>query len=346
MIKFFRKIRQRLLSENRFRKYLVYAIGEIVLVVIGILIALQINNNNEAKNNEARFVKILKEIRLDLENDITSSENVIKRGIEMDSILELVLKNKLTKEDYLKNSSISLFFAGLQFSPFDYQKTAFKKFENFQGIIPVKFEPLIKDINNYYNGIGNLHDDLYSSLRLQIKERHDYLAQNFDWYHLMRQGKYTVEMVSFYTDNPIYKNWAVQHRSDNTAGKHGSVVMLQNGGFSLLLNINKVLKDNYDIKEKSFTQKFGKPLNPTDTLVAGTYKTQGGIETFYWKNRSGYLFYNDYAYLQKIDTDTYQSILSDSWVYKIQRDSNNTVVGVKSIFSKDTTRNEYAIKIE
>ncbi len=47
MIKFFRKIRQKLLTENKFSKYLLYAIGEIVLVVIGILIALQINNWNE-----------------------------------------------------------------------------------------------------------------------------------------------------------------------------------------------------------------------------------------------------------------------------------------------------------
>jgi len=47
MIKFFRKIRQQLLAENKFTKYLIYAIGEIVLVVIGILIALSINNWNE-----------------------------------------------------------------------------------------------------------------------------------------------------------------------------------------------------------------------------------------------------------------------------------------------------------
>ncbi len=47
MIKFFRKIRQKMLIENKFSKYLIYAIGEIILVVIGILIALQINNLNE-----------------------------------------------------------------------------------------------------------------------------------------------------------------------------------------------------------------------------------------------------------------------------------------------------------
>ena len=47
MIKLFRKIRQGLLTENKFGKYVLYAIGEIVLVVIGILIALQVNNWNE-----------------------------------------------------------------------------------------------------------------------------------------------------------------------------------------------------------------------------------------------------------------------------------------------------------
>lgn len=48
MIKFFRKIRQKMLTENKFSKYLIYAIGEIILVIIGILIALQINNANES----------------------------------------------------------------------------------------------------------------------------------------------------------------------------------------------------------------------------------------------------------------------------------------------------------
>ncbi|WP_162919882.1 DUF6090 family protein [Hanstruepera ponticola] len=52
MIKFFRKIRERLLTENKFDKYLLYAIGEIILVVFGFLIALQINNWNEERKTE------------------------------------------------------------------------------------------------------------------------------------------------------------------------------------------------------------------------------------------------------------------------------------------------------
>ena len=75
MIKFFRKIRQRLLSQNKVSKYLLYAVGEIVLVVIGILIALQINNNNEAKKDRAFELKMLTEISKALETDINYIEN-------------------------------------------------------------------------------------------------------------------------------------------------------------------------------------------------------------------------------------------------------------------------------
>ena len=75
MIKFFRKIRQNLLMDNKTSKYIKYAIGEILLVVIGILIALSINNWNENKKLTNKEVKILKEIKSELEGslrDLTS----------------------------------------------------------------------------------------------------------------------------------------------------------------------------------------------------------------------------------------------------------------------------------
>ncbi|TMM58047.1 hypothetical protein FEE95_01065 [Maribacter algarum] len=65
MIKFFRKIRQKMLTENKFSKYLIYAIGEIILVVIGILIALSINNWNENSNQDKLELEALKNLRED-----------------------------------------------------------------------------------------------------------------------------------------------------------------------------------------------------------------------------------------------------------------------------------------
>jgi len=71
MIKFFRKIRQKLLSEGKTGKYLKYAIGEIILVVIGILIALQINNWNEERKQSKLEESTLIDLRANLLADIT-----------------------------------------------------------------------------------------------------------------------------------------------------------------------------------------------------------------------------------------------------------------------------------
>ena len=77
MIKFFRKIRQKLLSENKFSKYLIYAIGEIVLVVIGILIALQINNWNEESKNRTDENILLKQLHTDFNNNLKQLDQKI-----------------------------------------------------------------------------------------------------------------------------------------------------------------------------------------------------------------------------------------------------------------------------
>ena len=70
MIKSYRTIRQRMLQENRFSRYLLYAIGEIILVVIGIFLALQLNNWNAGRKETAKELGLLAEMRQNLEADL------------------------------------------------------------------------------------------------------------------------------------------------------------------------------------------------------------------------------------------------------------------------------------
>lgn len=69
MLKFFRKIRYNLMSENKSGKYIKYAFGEIILVVIGILIALQINNWNQNRKDRILETEYLTRLRADIEFD-------------------------------------------------------------------------------------------------------------------------------------------------------------------------------------------------------------------------------------------------------------------------------------
>lgn len=94
MIKFFRHIRKSLLMENKTGKYFKYAIGEIILVVIGILIALQINNWNEIKKLESKESAILHSLLDDLHLAKEQSENYIKNEEKALNYLEIALKSK------------------------------------------------------------------------------------------------------------------------------------------------------------------------------------------------------------------------------------------------------------
>ena len=78
MIKFFRHIRKSLLMENKTGKYFKYAIGEIVLVVIGILIALYINNWNIQQKDNIREHKILQQLKEDYSDNLVQLEEKIK----------------------------------------------------------------------------------------------------------------------------------------------------------------------------------------------------------------------------------------------------------------------------
>ncbi|WP_298371198.1 DUF6090 family protein [uncultured Lutibacter sp.] len=121
MIKFFRKIRQKMLTENKFSKYLIYAIGEILLVVIGILIALQINNNNNY--NEQRILE--QEYLLSLQAEFKTNLNKINASIQeneqriqsLEYLLTLFDRNVL---DTVSNQRISQKFAPIFGSAISY----------------------------------------------------------------------------------------------------------------------------------------------------------------------------------------------------------------------------------
>ncbi len=118
MIKFFRKIRQRLLSENNFSKYLIYAIGEIVLVVIGILIALQINNWKEQRRENIEEQAIIKR----LEKEFKSNREQLLDKIEFRNTLIESCRQLLDYFDNPENAkrdSILVFLSTIQPPTFD-----------------------------------------------------------------------------------------------------------------------------------------------------------------------------------------------------------------------------------
>ncbi|MBT8205860.1 MAG: hypothetical protein KJO20_10835 [Eudoraea sp.] len=120
MIKFFRRIRQQLLTENQFSKYIFYAIGEIILVVIGILIALQINTWNQNRLDSKEETQLLEAIQVKMEYNRFQSETgynryhaVLKASTQLIKIsTNQITSNNQDEVDYYLHNLSKRFLVG------------------------------------------------------------------------------------------------------------------------------------------------------------------------------------------------------------------------------------------
>ncbi|SER09478.1 hypothetical protein SAMN05421824_3003 [Hyunsoonleella jejuensis] len=148
MIKFFRKIRQKLLSENKFSKYLIYAVGEIILVVIGILIALGINNWNDANNLTTKEITLLIEMKSNLESDIEGLRWDINKNEKLLKANQIVLKSL---QNGIYHDSLDLYYSWIKGNTVFVKNTsAFKNLESF-GLDIIKNDSLRIKITNLYS---------------------------------------------------------------------------------------------------------------------------------------------------------------------------------------------------
>ena len=171
MIKFFRKIRQKTLIENKFGKYLTYAIGEIILVVIGILIALQINNWNEQQNiqgNQEKYLRFLKtEAINNLKQVINTKENVNALNIWQNKIFDLIDSNQDTiSEDYLSKTFGKVFSNTYKFGYENSVLTEMKTSGHLKNIrndslrnYLIALDPLVSRIENQEQSVKQEYDN-------------------------------------------------------------------------------------------------------------------------------------------------------------------------------------------
>jgi len=149
MLKFFRNIRKNLLNEGKTTKYLKYAIGEIVLVVIGILIALQINNWNQDRQLKQKEKKIL----IELKRDLVSNNSVLQNTIEIqqttaDEITSLIEHLKKKKPF---NDTISMYLSHAYYvERIQFTSSAYESLKSV-GIDIISSDTLRADIANLFS---------------------------------------------------------------------------------------------------------------------------------------------------------------------------------------------------
>ena len=153
MIKFFRKIRHKLLTENKLSKYLLYAIGEIILVVIGILIALWLNNLNSEKQRTIEEISILKGLKKDFQADIGDFKLNISGYNYISHSVDIVLERLESSAVY--NDSLDSYFAGTINWPLSIiHKNSFDVLKS-KGLDLISNDSLRNDILNFHGQVYN-----------------------------------------------------------------------------------------------------------------------------------------------------------------------------------------------
>ena len=160
MIKFFRKIRYDLMEKNKTGKYLKYAIGEIVLVVFGILIALQINNWNESSKQRIEEVRLLEKVSIDLVSDINQLKEHIRNATDRQTIVDSIFTflHKDSNSDPMKFLNYN-FVASSTENHFELNSGTFDESQSAGSIKFIQNDSLREQTFNYYRNTKRNYDD-------------------------------------------------------------------------------------------------------------------------------------------------------------------------------------------
>jgi len=186
MLKFFRKIRYDLMGKNRTGKYFKYAFGEIILVVIGILIALQINNWNENRIDKARIDIRLTNLTEDLKAEIKEMTKVIEGSKDRIIVTNAILKGANRIGSFHVKDTIFQAYTNANFtnpnSIISEAKTLDGNRSTYNGLISsdefylIENQALASRIQKYYERINEINDierwDIMETYLLVNKSKH------------------------------------------------------------------------------------------------------------------------------------------------------------------------------
>ncbi len=177
MLKFFRRFRQQLLDENKTSKYFKYAIGEVVLVVIGILIALQINNWNEGRKEGLKAKGYVEKLIIDLVADTLYINELIIEGNGYQKQIETYFKffeEGNHSKDVLIDSAMNVTYGLYRYLPINYTFKDMQSTGNSSLLTEEQRRALI-EVTNAQEFLQIIFEKTISSQFSERQERNKYL---------------------------------------------------------------------------------------------------------------------------------------------------------------------------
>ncbi|NVJ64378.1 MAG: hypothetical protein HWD84_09145 [Flavobacteriaceae bacterium] len=270
-------------------KYLRYAVGEIVLVVIGILIALQINNWNEKRKGEAKTKAMLSQIIDELKLDVEVLQSVNKGYLQKDSLIT-VFKNSDFSQPLPSNLDSSEFHDLIRtYMPFEVHDRGFQLLMNHIDELDEDFAANLEQLVLIYQDAIPMVIQ-YMDGMLSILDKHkEYQYQNFEWFS--KSNLFYVnseEEYRYYMYDPIYKNYMTVYREMY-------INILINSRWTIDQSLKAIRQLDTKLEEETGLDEY--LLEAPQELInsmAGTYHFEEKSSDLILENRNGQLYESTY----------------------------------------------------
>lgn len=205
----FKKVKQKLLNQKKIGGYLRYAIREVMLIVIGILIAVSINNWNEEERERKILNKIFTALIDDIKQDTTEVGIILDFYKKKEETFLKMLNDKFDKDEIGECELCPRLISTRRL--FTINKRGFQQLIEYKDLAVSQEDTLVLDIVNFYvimigevENLNNLIDeDVYGNLA--------YWRDHYPWFASFSQGKLEYESMSYFTKSEEYRNKVALH---------------------------------------------------------------------------------------------------------------------------------------
>ncbi|MDH3699526.1 MAG: hypothetical protein OEQ81_12745 [Flavobacteriaceae bacterium] len=338
MFRFFRKIRRQLLTDNKFSKYLLYVIVEIFIVIIGILIAIQLNNCNEERIGAENTKLLFQEVSDELVQNIKNIDRKLDIYILKDSLYFKVLIKRVEYEDYKESPSLFNFALTTDgwgiVDPLTYEWTSLVD-DDFKELLARK-----DNLTEPQDSIFSELKDLYGKRKIDIDindktiyDTHlnfrDKLINELPWWSdYVTNSFVTDEMIQYALDDPFYLNQLSELRFREFSHATGMLWFRTKA-----LNLHKNIADMLNIEKDTTLVKDIADFEH----VKGMYEWSGARFDIRGKNELKSSFWsNDSLVVQEADIYPYYNShliihtkeKGETWLAKIEFGKDGEVLGL------------------
>jgi len=187
-----------MIKNNKVTAYILYAIGEIILVMIGILLAMQVNNWNETRIQKKQLNSILKTVSIDLETDTIVANSLIEYYEENEKNSLKIINKELKKENYKECPQCASLIT--VYRPFTVQTKGYNLLTNFSDKNSIKNDSLITQITQFCPSLMGLINDSNGFIKNEVLSNIESFKEH-SWFVDWTQGNINLDMIYYLTES-------------------------------------------------------------------------------------------------------------------------------------------------